>query len=422
MISGAIIGNEPELRSNPVDRFLIFLLVVSIYFEANLPYWGKASTPFIIFGITLAYLSVFRLKTLLRLLAGRYFMSALGFAVVAIFMETLHPFASYDLIFRYLNMTIGIFGIAVLCRDRKALDVALFTFILASAAQSLVLFFGTASFLRTFNVEGFYESSRARIQAYEEFVLRGNLNEISYFSSIGAIIGIIWFYYEKRKWFRIILLSLTIPSVLGVFMPASRTGAILFFVSLIIFIYKAKIHIRRWIYPVLILGGFVLVAIPEVIWVRIFSFLHLTELQETDSRTKIFSAILTNFPRYFLDGVGAGNYWQGWAVHAGISNRFTSDIAIAAHNAYLQVWIYWGLPGILSFLTLIYTFSKALDRRIPGDYRKAALYIFVMMIPLIFIFYHSFYHKSFSIGLGMLIGTRFWNVFDVEETEERKLT
>jgi O-antigen ligase len=117
-----------------------------------------------------------------------------------------------------------------------------------------------------------------------------------------------------------------------------------------------------------------------------------------------------------LSGVGSGNYWHGWAVKAGITNRYTTDVAMAAHNAFFQVWIYWGLPAFIGFLWLMRMYAKVLDTNIKGDRRKACLYIFVMIIPMIFIFYHSFYHKSFSIGLGMLLSARFWNIFENNST------
>ena len=100
---------------------------------------------------------------------------------------------------------------------------------------------------------------------------------------------------------------------------------------------------------------------------------------------------------------------------AGITNHFATNIAMAAHNTFFQLWIYWGLPGLLSFLALMYIYSKAIDYNISGDRRKICMYIFIMMIPMIFLFYHSFYHKTFSIGLGMLLGARFWNIFGSEK-------
>ena len=356
----------------------------------------------------------------MRLFSSKYFVASLVFAIICIFMETIHPFASYEFIFRYLNMTLGIFCIAVLCRDKTSFDIALFAFILASAFQSLFLIFGTVPLLRSFSAVGFYDASRARLQAFETFFLRGNLNEISYFSSIGAIIGLIWMYYERVKWKRVVLMTLTVPSILGVFLPASRTGAIIFFLSILIFVYKSKINLRSWVLPSLILLLFLFLAVPDVVWVRLGSLLRFDELQETDSRTKVYTAVLNNIDQYAITGVGAGNYWHGWAVSAGITNRFTTDVAMAAHNAFFQLWIYWGLPGLISFLALIYLYWTAVERNIAGNRMKSCLYIFMTMIPMIFLFYHSFYHKSFSIGLGMLLGARFWNIFSADETGTEK--
>ena len=403
-------------RSNRVDRILIFILVFSIYFESNLPLIYGASTPFLLFGLTLFYLAVTRLKTLIRLFSGKYFLISISFAIICIFMETLHPFPSYDFISRFVNMIIGMFCIVALCRDRMALDIALFTFILASAVQSFLIITGTAPLMQNINAVGFSDASQARLMAFEEFYLRGNLNDISYFSSIGSIIGIIWAYYEKVAWKKWLLVALTFPSILGVFLPASRTGAVIFFASFLLFIYKSKIKFKKWALAIPTLLILLAFTVPDMVWVRLGSLIRITELQEEDSRTKVYIAVLKNVNQYFITGVGSGNYWHGWAVNAGITNRFTTDVAMAAHNAFFQVWIYWGLPALIAFLYLMSIYRDAIVRDVAGDRRRTCIYIFIMIIPMIFLFYHSFYHKSFSIGLGLLLSARYWNLLEQKET------
>ncbi|HQV99599.1 MAG TPA: O-antigen ligase family protein [Bacteroidia bacterium] len=406
-----------DFRSNRIDRILIFILVFSIYFESNLPLIYGASTPFLLFGLTLFYLAVTRLKTLIRLFSGKYFLISISFAIICVFMETLHPFPSYDFISRYVNMIIGMFCIVALCRDRMALDIALFTFILASAVQSFLIITGTAPLMQNINAVGFSDASQARLMAFEEFYLRGNLNDISYFSSIGSIIGIIWAYYEKVAWKKWLLVALTFPSILGVFLPASRTGAVIFFASFLLFIYKSKIKFKKWALAIPTLLILLAFTVPDMVWVRLGSLIRITELQEEDSRTKVYIAVLKNVNQYFITGVGSGNYWHGWAVNAGITNRFTTDVAMAAHNAFFQVWIYWGLPALIAFLYLMSIYRDAIVRDIAGDRRRTCIYIFIMIIPMIFLFYHSFYHKSFSIGLGLLLSARYWNLLEQKETQ-----
>ena len=403
-------------RSNRVDRILIFILVFSIYFESNLPLIYGASTPFLLFGLTLFYLAVTRLNTLIRLFSGKYFLISISFAIICIFMETLHPFPSYDFISRFVNMIIGMFCIVALCRDRMALDIALFTFILASAVQSFLIITGTAPLMQNINAVGFSDASQARLMAFEEFYLRGNLNDISYFSSIGSIIGIIWAYYEKVAWKKWLLVALTFPSILGVFLPASRTGAVIFFASFLLFIYKSKIKFKKWALAIPTLLILLAFTVPDMVWVRLSSLIRITELQEEDSRTKVYIAVLKNVNQYFITGVGSGNYWHGWAVNAGITNRFTTDVAMAAHNAFFQVWLYWGLPALIAFLYLMSIYRDAIVRDVAGDRRRTCIYIFIMIIPMIFLFYHSFYHKSFSIGLGLLLSARYWNLLEQKET------
>lgn len=410
------IWSKFELRSNVIDRILLFVLVFSIFFESNLPNVDGASTPFLIFGFTYFYLAITRMKTLARLFSGKYFLISISFAIICVFMETLHPFPNYDFITRYLNMILGMFCIVALCRDKLAIDIVLFTFILASAFQAIFMITGTAPLMNSISAHGFSDASQARMQAFEEFYLRGNLNDISYFSSIGSIIGIIWAYYEKTTWKKYLLIALTLPSIMGVFLPASRTGAVIFFASFLLFIYKSKIKFKKWIFAVPIMLIILVVFVPEVVWVRLGSLMRISELQQEDSRTKVYIAVLSNIDQYFLTGVGSGNYWHGWAVNAGITNRFTTDIAMAAHNAFFQVWIYWGIPALLAFLYLMSVFGKAVDKNVAGNRRLTCIYIFIMIIPMIFLFYHSFYHKSFSIGLGILLSTRFWNL-----TEENSL-
>ncbi|HQW22158.1 MAG TPA: O-antigen ligase family protein [Bacteroidia bacterium] len=405
-----------DFRSNRIDRILIFILVFSIYFESNLPLIYGASTPFLLFGLTLFYLAVTRLKTLIRLFSGKYFLISISFAIICVFMETLHPFPSYDFISRYVNMIIGMFCIVALCRDRMALDIALFTFILASAVQSFLIITGTAPLMQNINAVGFSDASQARLMAFEEFYLRGNLNDISYFSSIGSIIGIIWAYYEKVAWKKWLLVALTFPSILGVFLPASRTGAVIFFASFLLFIYKSKIKFKKWALAIPTLLILLAFTVPDMVWVRLGSLIRITELQEEDSRTKVYIAVLKNVNQYFITGVGSGNYWHGWAVNAGITNRFTTDVAMAAHNAFFQVWIYWGLPALIAFLYLMSIYRDAIVRDVAGDRRRTCIYIFIMIIPMIFLFYHSFYHKSFSIGLGLLLSARYWNLLEQKET------
>ena len=87
------------------------------------------------------------------------------------------------------------------------------------------------------------------------------------------------------------------------------------------------------------------------------------------------------------------------------------------HNAFFQIWIYWGLPGILSFLYMLYVFSRAIDKKIIRDRQKTSIYIFMIIIPVVLLFYPMIYHKAFAVGAGLMLATRFWHIFETQQQE-----
>ena len=359
----------------------------------------------------MGYVLFTRLKAFKKVVTSIYFMAIVFFVMVCLLMESIHNYPDYVYIFRFLNMSIGMFCIAVLCRDKEAFDVTIYSFIFCSAGHSLYMMVGPMNFLRSLSARGFDEASKARIQAFEHFTIHDHLNDISIFSGLGALLGIIAWFYEKNKVRKWILVALIVLAMIGIFLPASRTGALVFFVSLSIFVYKSKIKLKKWVLPALIFGALLFLVVPEVVWVRIASVGRISELREVDSRAKMYTAILNILQQYMLTGVGCGYYWKQWAVDNGLTNIMDIYEPLAPHNAFFQVWIYWGLPAFLTFIYVMYVFSRALDKNIINHRQKASLYIFILMIPIVFMFYPRFYHKAFSVGIGMMLAARFWNIF-----------
>lgn len=409
-----------EYRSGTFDKALLFLAVVSIFFEPYLPFFGGSSTAFYVFSFIMGYVIFTRLQAFKRIVSSIYFLVVIVFVAICLLMESIHSYPDYVYIFRFLNMSLGMFCISVLCRDRKAIDVTIYSFILCSAAHSVYMMLGPMNFLRSLSAHGFDEASKARIQAFEQFTIHDHLNDISIFSGLGTLLGIITWFYETNRVRKGILIVLIMLAMIGIFLPASRTGAVVFFVSLVIFVYKSKIKIKRWVIPLIIFGILLSFVVPDVVWVRITSIGRMSELREVDSRAKMYAAILDILQKYVLTGVGCGYYWKQWAVDNGLTNIMDVYEPLAPHNAFFQVWIYWGLPAFLMFIYMMYVYSKALDKNILNHRQKASLYIFILIIPIVFLFYPRFYHKAFSVGVGMMLAVRYWNIFGHEEVKEEQ--
>src|SRR5687768_10075215 len=244
-----------EYTSSYLDRFLLFLAVVTIFFEPYLPFFSGTSTAFFVFSFIMAYVVFTRLKAFRKVVTSIYFLVVIFFVVVCLLMESIHSYPDYVYIFRFLNMSLGMFCISVLCRDKAAIDVTLYAFILSSAGHAIYMMIGPMNFLRSLSARGFDEASRARIQAFEQFTIHDHLNDISIFSGLGALLGIIAWYYETNRLKRYALVALIMMAMIGIFLPASRTGALVFFVCLAIFVYKSKIKVRKWVLPLVLFGA-----------------------------------------------------------------------------------------------------------------------------------------------------------------------
>ncbi len=53
-------------------------------------------------------------------------------------------------------------------------------------------------------------------------------------------------------------------------------------------------------------------------------------------------AVVEAIPEVSLMGVGTGNFWGQWGMWSGFYSEFKGrGTIVGAHNAYLQILIYW---------------------------------------------------------------------------------
>ena len=55
---------------------------------------------------------------------------------------------------------------------------------------------------------------------------------------------------------------------------------------MLVFLWRSGFSLRRWVIPALTLLVFLIVVVPEVVWVRLGSLMRFSELQEQDSHYK----------------------------------------------------------------------------------------------------------------------------------------
>jgi len=417
-------SNAKEIETIPtnlVERILIFLLVATGILEANLPTVGGLSTPFIVFGVSTFYVLFYRFQYFIKVLQTRFFVYALFFSVLCTLIETLHLNSYYKFVNRFFFMSIGALAITAICRDKKAFNWAVNSLIIMATIQSIILYFGTAASFAAASTSSFQDASKARIEAYEDFSLEENLNIMSFFCGLGATMAAVKFLHSKKIWFKIIYAILAIITTVGVFLPVSRSGAVVYFATLGIFVFRSGINVQRFIPIGLVFGAVMLFLVPSVFWARFASLGDTEELAENDSRSRVYGNILKGMPDFFAVGVGSGQYWYYWAVRQGITPRGRPSRPDGAHNAYAQIWVYWGLPAILMFIGLIRSLGKFVSFRIKNKYFSTVIFTYAIFILFEMLFAVSWYEKTFAVFIGLTMANQLWQIEEKELLSEKNL-
>jgi len=126
---------------------------------------------------------------------------------------------------------------------------------------------------------------------------------------------------------------------------------------------------------------------------------------KVEARARIYKASVEYLPEYVLTGVGMANYWGHW----GAQHRFTGRTGVVgAHNCFFQVTIYWGLAGFLALLTVIWQAYRYCPKHCGNDTLALSLLGIVVSVGLMLLIVPNLYSKPFSLGLGLLVGARYW--------------
>ena len=95
--------------------------------------------------------------------------------------------------------------------------------------------------------------------------------------------------------------------------------------------------------------------------------------------------------------------------HWRAQHRFTGRTGVVgAHNCFFQVTIYWGLAGFLALLTVIWQAYRYCPKHCGNDTLALSLLGIVVSVGLMLLIVPNLYSKPFSLGLGLLVGARYW--------------
>lgn len=394
----------PQLRTTRTERFLLLTSIVILPLQDHFPPVAGMSISFLIFAALAVYIILNRPRMLGKIWHHPVFCAAYGFIIIGVLLEFSSPLSRYDEIIRFALMILGAVSIAVLCRDRSALAAGLYGYIAAGLWVAVMLYTTSYGSLQEIRAEDFTEASKARAEAFGDKPVAANIDGLAFVCVQGAIVAFALCLSDRWKHWRLHLLGVTAFCLIASFLPMSRGAVLMGLMSFGAMFYTCGIRYGKALIFACVLGLGVYALVPTAVWSRM-EFSTQVNNGQMEARARLFTNALDRLPEYIVSGVGAGNYWGDWGSKKGFAKQ--SHVK-GAHNTFIQIAIYWGLFGLLTFLMILWCIYRAIPLRCGRDELAVALVGLLVSLSALLFQSHNFYDKPFALGIGLLIGAQYW--------------
>lgn len=385
------------------------LSVLIIPFENEFSVWGVSPAKMAIGFLLVAVIST-RLRQWFSIWKHRVFVWASLFVVWCAGCESLHPYPDLEHVYRVLQMFVFSSLIATIALDRGALRRILFAVALICVFLALYLvanYYGSVSL----GVSGYREAGRLRSAALGGMAIDTGLNILGYTIGMGAVVALSYFLGSDSRRARLFWGAIYVICAVGSFVPLSRGAFLAFGVGSIIVLWRNFSKLLRPGKIVLLVGMAVALIslMPQALTERYTSLLPdaaATQQKKPDGRLTLVLTALRPVSEYWDFGVGAGQYWNQWAVENGLGRWLPSGkpAVLGPHNAFLAAWIYFGLPGLV-LLSLICASAARTCFKLPTPSPEStALLGMVGLVIVWLLFTHSLYLKPFGVVIGLIVG------------------
>lgn len=390
----------PLSRTTAFERFVLLASMVILPMENYLTGVVGGSVTFLVFAALAAYVIVNRPGIFGEVLYHPIFIACYTFIGVSALLEFSSPLSAYDSLIRFAQMIGGAVCVAVLCRDRSALTVGLYAYIVTALWVSVVLFSAGYGTLQGMAAEDFGEASKLREEAFEDKPVGADINNLAVLCTQGATVSFALSLSNRLKHLRILLLGISSFCLIASFLPMSRGAAVNGLVVFAIILYAHGAKHGKTLILVSVLCVAVYAVVPSAVWSRM-EYSPQTQNGKMESRARLYDAALNRLPEYIVAGVGWGNFHKKWGSEKGFG-------VAPAHNSPLQITINWGILGLGMFLLIIWRVYRSVPLYCGRDGLSLALLGITVSVGLYLLQVHTFYDKSFAFGLGMLVGARRW--------------
>ncbi len=398
----------PQSRTSLAEHCLLSTAIVTLPLENYFPTVAGMSLSFLIFAALVAYTIVNRPRILAKMWCHPVFIAAYAFISVSALLEFSSPLSTYEHLIRFAQMIAGAVCVAVLCRDRSALTVGLYAYIVTALWISVVLFSTGYETLQGMAAEDFGEATKLRGELYVEKPVGANVNGLAVICVQGAIVSFALSLSARLNHLRILLLGISVFCLIASFLPMSRGAAAISLASFAIILYTYGAKHGKALVLVSVLGVAAYAVVPDAVWSRM-QYSTDSRNGKMEARASLYDAALNRLPEYIVSGVGAGNFHKKWGLEKWIVRGGEGGVhPVPAHNSLVQITINWGILGLGMFLLIVWCVYRSFPFHCGRDGLSLAL-LGVMVSAGLHLFHtHGFYGKEFSFALGMLVASRQW--------------
>jgi hypothetical protein len=395
---------QHQYRTTAIDRLLLMGLAVLIPLEDFLPVFAGTTPLYLTFAILAGYTLLNRPGAVARTWSHPVFLAAFILLIIAILIESLHPFAQYREILRMGSMFIGALVIASLCRDRQALRASLYGCLIGGVLISVILFLIAYGTLRGATATNFSEAQKVRTESFEE--VDANPNGLARSAGQGAVIALALGLTARSPLRRNLFFGLALFGIVASSLSMSRGAMVGVGASCATVMYAYGMRNMKVILVATVLAVGVLIWIPEAVFSRM-SFSLERDSGKLEARGRFYKAAIDHLPEYVLTGVGAGNFQGPWGSQTAFYNSY-NKIVYGAHNAFIQVTIFWGIVGLLVFISVVYLAYRCIPTGGGKDLLILCLNGIGVSILLKMMVGHGLADKEYALVLGMLVGGQRW--------------
>jgi hypothetical protein len=397
----------PQPRTSRLEQLLLMAAIILLPLQDHLPSVYGFSAMYIIFGVLAGYALLTKPIMLARMAVHPVVVTASILIILCSLIEFGHSDASYVELRTYALSIGGAVAVATLCRDRRALQASAYGYLIMSIWLSAFLMLTFYSTLHGAMGSDLREVSKIRDEVFEDNPLNANLNKLAFQVAQGAVVALAFGLSATTPRQRALLLAIGLFCMVGVFLPMSRGGILIAFISGAVVLLAFRGQRMRALLVVAALGIGVAMWAPSIAFTRLKSSVSASYYEEgEDSRARIWLAAIDHLPEYVVTGVGAGNYWDWWGITHGFDHRGIT--VLGAHNSFFQVTIFWGFVGLFAFLAVLWRCYRCIPKRSGADALSLCLLGIAVSLVLRLFVSHNFADKDFTLGIGLLVGARSW--------------